>query len=360
MPNKYKIYVVSQKKNEETFWVFLKQPKELAADKKVFANSSAFMTLSKADKGKNSFTVPVQFKVQASAHNAPVKLGVEISTEDSENAALGENFTALFQVPSKHAAPSVSKEQSKNEEGQIWLKCSSYDHDEEGPEGWYGSLFYGVETEEGIIGMNWSPDPGVTRKITPDMSFYITTGTFGENTLASWSDVANSPAELDATKDFDEALKCTVVLKSNGGWVHHAGPPTQADIHPPVAMGADTEILRHLVESHQLLCESHDRLIALARLELLENLSAEPRHKRQPGRVQAYQVQIMNANWTKEIATGWTTDPINEPELNVIGLNGPGTIKTKTDYVVRDQYGNGEGRVCVMVDLNKKTATFKR
>ncbi len=72
--------------------------------------------------------------------------------------------------------------------------------------------------------MTWSPEPSETRVITPKFEFFVTTGSFGENELVSYSTVTVNTADV-SLGDFDASNNVTVTLGADGTLTTSSGAP---------------------------------------------------------------------------------------------------------------------------------------
>jgi hypothetical protein len=116
--------------------------------------------------------------------------------------------------------------------------------------GWFANQSFGIQTEAGFIGMTWDPDPNQTRTLTPKLTFYVATGDYSSNALASWNDVSNDAQPVNAPGDF-LYNKCTVTYGENGEWSIAPGKP------PTLALTEDLD---------WFLSDAHNELVALAYL----------------------------------------------------------------------------------------------
>jgi hypothetical protein len=80
------------------------------------------------------------------------------------------------------------------------------------------------------------------------LAFYVTTGDYGENELASWTEVANDAAVIEL-KDF-KAREATVILTSSGKFKVVPGKPSQELLTAPL------NFVDNLIDSHKLLLAS--------------------------------------------------------------------------------------------------------
>jgi hypothetical protein len=245
----YNIYVVNQMTSAQEFWCFLAAP-QVSTSGTVYANSSAYLTVVPSSTDFNSFTVPVQYVFEAGASNQAVGLNIKIQSSTSEDVNLGSQWEASFANPALHEGPTLTNYGSAAPTGSLQYETNSYDQSQEGPDRWYGNETFGIETEQGFIGLTWAPVANTTITIMPNLQFYIATGSFQANTLASMTTVSND-SQLVSLNDFDQSLNCTVTLSPSGTWSVAPGMP-----------GIQTSLeFSSLVHSHYLLARAHDSLV---------------------------------------------------------------------------------------------------
>lgn len=133
----------------------------------------------------------------------------------------------------------------------IAIVSNAFDKGSNEVAGWFASQTFGIETEAGFVGMTWSPDPQKTRTLTPKLTFYVATGDYGSNELASWDDVSNGSAAVSVPNNF-VLNACTVTYTATGGWTITAGAPAS------VSMTEDLSWFRS---------PAHEELVALAYLD---------------------------------------------------------------------------------------------
>lgn len=251
MAQDYTIYISNQSLNNHRFWLFLKPPVVLETDPNVFANSSAYLDIDSKAPSLNSFAIPLQYRVGAGASNKAVGLGVKISSSSSRDAELGQSYKASYQAPRK--GPTLESAGEATSGNIIQLVSNEFNQELYEEEGWYANMSYGIQSADGFIGMTWSPVPGNTRSIAPEFSFFISTGSFDQNSLARWTDVSTHAATIKL--EYFKQYSCTVILTSSGSWDIKPGRPTEV---------ISAEAFRTLVSSHQSLCKSHENLVTLA------------------------------------------------------------------------------------------------
>lgn len=248
--NKYNIYVVNNMTSTQEFWCFLAAPQTNYTGS-VYANSSAYVGVVPNSPSLNFFTVPVQYVFQAGASNNAVGLNIEITSTTSNNVNLGDQWEAAFADPQLHQGATLTKYGSLAPAASLQYETNNYDQAQEPVNHWFASETFGIETESGFIGVTWAPIAGATNTITPNLQFYIATGSYSANTLANMTTVSTQSQVVNLT-DFDNAFNCTVTLSSSGLW--SVAPGT-----PPLQQTADMSML---VESHFLLARAHDSLVA--------------------------------------------------------------------------------------------------
>lgn len=253
MAQTYQIYIVNQSANTQNFWLFLKPPQALEADPGVFANSSACLTVDSHAQGSNLFGIPLQYKVGAGASNQAVGLDIAISSNVTMDADLGQAYQANYQVevPPKKG-PTLVKTGPIKDASLLQINSNNFDQPANEEHGWFANMSFGIQSADGFIGMTWSPAPGITRSISPQFSFYISTGDYDYNALAKWTDISTNAATVSLS-DFKQ-FSCTVTLNGNGTWTVTPGRPPQLS----------PEAYQMLLASHQALSQAHASLVSLA------------------------------------------------------------------------------------------------
>jgi hypothetical protein len=253
----YTIYLVNNAETTQTFWCFLGQPQELASQPGVYANSSTSLAVASMAPGINTFTIPVQYTVGAGAGTLAVGLNIQINSTITQAAQLGDTWDAAYATVPPNMGPSLTKDSASAPSGTIAIASNGFNQASNEAAGWFSNMSYGIQTNQGFIGMTWSPSPAQTRTITPLLQFYVAVGSYGSNQLAEWTDVANNAAQLTVPGSFD-LNATTVTYTETGGWAVTPGRPS--DISSYLALrGADR---KSLVQSHLLLSEAHAHLVA--------------------------------------------------------------------------------------------------
>jgi hypothetical protein len=253
MATEYTIYLVNNSASEEVFWAFLQRPDALAAQKGVFANSSTNLAVApKVDGQINRFIIPVQYVVGAGASNQAVGLKTRVISDFSQKTDLGQGWLATYANAPSSKGPIIERA-APPEKDKIAIEANHFNRMENEVAGWYSNMSFGIQTSSGFMGMTWSPDPGETCTLSPKLSFYVNTGSFGSNELAEWTDV-NSQAATIELKDFDSRREVTVTLTETGEWNVTPGRP----LSPQRKSLLDT-----MAESHQHIAKAHSHLIQL-------------------------------------------------------------------------------------------------
>jgi hypothetical protein len=268
MTTEYTIYLINNSASTQLFWCFLAPPVELASDPGVFANSSTSLAVASIAPGVNTFTIPVQYVVGAGASNNAVGLNIKINSSITQNAELGEMWDANYMTIPPNMGPSMMLDGATVPPTALAIKSNAFNRAVNEAAGWFSNMSYGIQTNQGFIGMSWSPDPSKTRTLTPTLNFYIATGNYGANSLASWTDVSNNSAQLIVPSSF-QFNKTTVTYTATGTWTVTPGEPKLLATGDYLLRARAVPIL---IQSHRLLSEAHAKLVALA-----EPYGREPR-----------------------------------------------------------------------------------
>jgi hypothetical protein len=224
MPDIYTIYIVNKSADAQLFWCFLAPPQELVNDPKVYANSSAKLEVVPNSPASNYFEVPIQYVVGAGASTHAVGLNIQIVSNITNDASLQDTWQANYANWPPNEGPTMAKSTVQAPANAIAIASNAYDRVNNENNGWFGNQSFGILTEAGFIGMTWDPEPGQTRTLTPNLTFYVATGDYSANSLASWNDVSNNALAVNAPGDF-LYNKCTVTYHPNGMWSLALGPP---------------------------------------------------------------------------------------------------------------------------------------
>jgi hypothetical protein len=311
MTTQYTIYLVNNSATTQIFWCFLTRPVELASDPGVYANSSTSLAVASMAPGINTFTIPVQYIVGAGASNNAVGLNIKIDSIVTQDTDLGQMWDANYATVPPNMGPSLALDSASAPAGTIAIKSNAFNRGSNEANGWFSNMSYGVQTNQGFIGMSWSPSPQQTRTITPVLKFYVTTGSYGANSLASWTDVANDSAMISVPSSF-QYNKTTVTYTDTGAWIVTPGAPSMLASADFGGRGG----VFSLIQSHRLLSEAHAKLIGLARPAADCPALPEP----QPNVADGTQEDaLVNVQWDPRVTTS---------ELGEIVLTGTLTVAT--------------------------------
>jgi hypothetical protein len=219
----YNIYLVNQSTTTQTFWCFLAPPQELVNNPDVYANSSASLAVQSNYQGKAHFGIPVQYVVGAGAKNKAVGLNVQIVSDVTCDASLEQQFDANYLTVPPNEGPTMHPS-GTSAANTIALRSNAFDQAKNEAAGWYSNMSFGILTEAGFIGMTWAPKSQTTQTLTPTLKFYIATGSYDSNALASWDVVSNNAAEITVPASFKEN-NCTVTYDAKGNWHQTPGAP---------------------------------------------------------------------------------------------------------------------------------------
>ncbi|WKZ93937.1 hypothetical protein P0E69_08695 [Chimaeribacter arupi] len=248
MPTEYVIHIQNQQNEKEKFWCFLSKP-EAEYDADVFANSSTYLTVPLFTGNQdNYFTVPLQYIVSAQASSRVVGLKTKITSSNYEEADLGQSWD--FELFTDNEGPVITEGEPIDDNTQLLMRTNKYNKNEEPLNNWYNSLTFGIKTENGFMGVTWSPKADQQYYVTPNFEFYISTGRFSENTLADITNIAASSATV-TLKDFDGNRECTVVRTPNGEWEVHKG-----NLNQPT-------LLAKLLDAHASLISAHAAMVTM-------------------------------------------------------------------------------------------------
>ncbi|WP_312816319.1 hypothetical protein [Atlantibacter subterraneus] len=227
MPTTYTIHLKNLQSVKNKFWCFLASP-EKQVSKEVFANSDTYLTVSQHRTGlDNSFTIPMQYIVQAGASNKAVRLNTQIQSHISKDVNLGEEWLAEFFLDNE------GPELKKNKDGvvgnkEVHVVTNPFDKEREPINRWFNNITFGVKSESGFMGFTWSPAPKQEYLIVPKVRFYVATGDFESNKLVNMSSVSLAAAEINVS-DFDGNNECTVTLNKDGTWTIEPGNKNQGE-----------------------------------------------------------------------------------------------------------------------------------
>jgi hypothetical protein len=225
MVDNYTIYLVNKSADTQQFWCFLEAPNELKSDPDVFANSNAALAVKPGARTLNRFVIPTQFVVGAGAANKPVGLGIRIVSSVTEDSNLTDKWDATYANVPPNMGPELDLSSAKAPANTIAISSNAFNKVANENSGWFSNQSFGIETDAGFIGMTWSPKPQQTRTLTPKLTFYIAVGSYGSNSLASWTEVSNGSATVTAPGNF-QFNECTVTYNPDGSWVVTKGKPS--------------------------------------------------------------------------------------------------------------------------------------
>ncbi|MBR0695882.1 hypothetical protein [Bradyrhizobium lablabi] len=250
MVDTYTIYLVNKSADTQLFWCFLAPPQELVNDPKVYANSSANLAVRPNSVASNYFQIPIQYLVGAGASTNAVGLNVVVVSNVINDANLQDTWEASYANWPPNEGPTMAKTGVQAPANTIAIASNPYDKVNNENNGWFANQSFGIQSEAGFIGMTWDPAPNQTRTLTPKLTFYLATGDYNSNALASWNDVSNDAQAVNAPGDFSYN-KCTVTYSASGTWSVTPGEP------PTLALAEDLD---------WFLSDAHNELVALAYL----------------------------------------------------------------------------------------------
>jgi hypothetical protein len=217
----YTIYLKNSSSDSKNFWCFLEKPAGVPTSS-VYANSSASLSVLPNYGGINKFTIPVQYSLGAGASNEAVGLGVQIDTSIIKQAQLQQTWEAQYATIPPNQGPNLSLVQGqKSPDDTIGLLSNGFDKVKNENGKWYSNMSFGIQTQNGFLGVTWAPSPNDQNTITPKFSFYISTGSFTSYELADISTISRQSAKVELS-DFKN-LEVTVTLTSTGDWLVEPG-----------------------------------------------------------------------------------------------------------------------------------------
>jgi hypothetical protein len=242
MTTNYKIYVVNQSETTQIFWCFLARPHELADDPGVFANSSASLAVAPNYPANACFDIPVQYVVGAGASNRAVGLNVRVVSNVMCDASLQQQFEADYAMAPPMEGPTMSLS-GTSPPNTIALQSNGYNQGANEEIGWFSNMSFGIQSDAGFTGMTWSPNQQSTRTLTPVLKFYVSTGNYGSNTLATWDDISSSSTAITVPDSFQDDC-CTVTLASSGSWILSPGHPAPELLGSTSEGGAQMDVIQ--------------------------------------------------------------------------------------------------------------------
>ncbi|PIF31486.1 hypothetical protein CLU81_1976 [Flavobacterium sp. 9] len=215
--NHYTIYLKNEGSDAKNFWCFLEKPVGVP-DSAVFANSSATLNVVPDYGGTNKFVIPVQYSLAAGASNEEVGLGVQIETSIFRKAELKQTWEAKYATIPPNQGPELNLVQGqKSPDDTIALLSNNFNKKVNENGKWFSNMSFGIQTQNGFLGVTWSPSPDDQNTITPKFSFYIATGSFTNYELADISTISRKSAKVELS-DFKN-LEATVTLTATGDWL---------------------------------------------------------------------------------------------------------------------------------------------
>lgn len=213
----YTIYLKNNSSDPKNFWCFLEKPAGLPSSD-VFANSSASLSVLPNYGGINKFTIPLQYSVGAGASNQAVGLGVQIDSSIINDVQLRQTWEASYATVPPQQGPNLSLVQGEvSPESTIGLLSNAFDKTKNENNKWFSNMSFGIETQNGFLGVTWSPSPDDQHTITPKFSFYISTGSFTSYELADIATISRKAAKVELSNF--KNLEATVTLTSTGEWI---------------------------------------------------------------------------------------------------------------------------------------------
>lgn len=218
----YNIWLVNKGASAKLFWCFLQQPESVTGPD-VYGNSDAYINVEPNYGGTNSFGIPLQYTVGAGASNKAVGLDVQINSSYLLNANIKDSFNVKYATVPPNQGPDITKNSTPSSAGTISLITNNYDEVQNNNHKWYENMSFGIQSENGFLGVTWQPSPSETTTLTPKFSFYVATGNFSSNELVDLNSVSTNSAEIELS-DFD-GFDVTVTLNSDGSWTVTPGTP---------------------------------------------------------------------------------------------------------------------------------------
>lgn len=217
----YTIYLKNESSNNQNFWAFLAKPEGLP-NNAVYANSSAYLSVYPNDRGINSLVIPVKYSLGAGASNHAVGLGARIDTSILREAQLKQTWEAQYATIPPNQGPNLNLVQGQTSpDATIAYLSNAFDKARNENGKWYSNMSFGIQTQNGFLGVSWSPSPNEQCIVTPKFSFYIATGSFRSGELVDLETISRQSAKIDLS-DFRNQ-EVTVTLTNSGKWIVQPG-----------------------------------------------------------------------------------------------------------------------------------------
>jgi hypothetical protein len=231
MTSIYRICLQNQSTVAQKFWCFLAPPGGLGNYPEVYANSSISLSVQPYSPGLE-FVIPAQYVVGGASIDVPVGPGVEILSQVVNPVSPGDAWEVSYVDAPPKIGPTMVRTGAGQEPGAIEIVTNGFDANSNQAQGWFSSLSFGIQTDAGFTGLSWSPGPNERWFVTPELVFYVTVGSFGDNQLAGWDEVSSKAAVIAASSSFDVQNRCTVTYTDRGRWTVNPGDPANTASPP--------------------------------------------------------------------------------------------------------------------------------
>ena len=222
----YKIYLVNLQLESKKFWCFLDQAIRGLPSDKVLGNSNAFLTVPTFGPNRQDlFSIPSAYTLGVGASKKPVERYNFIESTYMVPLALEEGWLASYFQNGENRGPILTADRPTNKK-DIRVSTNVYDKKKEPINDWNGSMNFGIKSDNVSIGNTWSHDSDRSYYIRPRFNFFITTGSYEPRHLVDLQAIEANAARVGRS-NFDAALKCTVILHTDGSWTVQAGDPSQ-------------------------------------------------------------------------------------------------------------------------------------
>lgn len=213
---KYTVFLVNECAVERNFWIFLDTPQGLPGQG-VFANTDANISVLPNYKGINKFTVPLQYSIGAGSSNEKVGLEVRIDSQIMKDTRLGQTLSAKYQTVPPKQGPQLTHDRTlSSPSNSINVNTNTFDRVKNEDNKWFSNMSFGIKSPNGFMGYTWSPGANEKYIIVPKFRFFVTTGSFTENSLADINVISNGSVAIERS-DFLN-FEATVKLTSRGTW----------------------------------------------------------------------------------------------------------------------------------------------